>query len=388
MNEIARLMLKARTALVLSQPFFGTLALRLKMIEDNSIDSASVDGRTLRYNAQFVKDLTHAKRVGLIAHEVMHCAAGHTMRLGAREHGDFNIAADYAINPMILKAGLELPDGHLIDDQFDGLSAEEIYPRVRRMKAKPKDDDDQDQPGGDGDNIGGCGSFTKPADEQNPGKPATAHEVEQLANEWSAATLMAAALAKRAGQLPDAVEELIEDLKAPRVDWREALKRFVTTQAKQDYSWSPPNRRYIGSGLYLPSLRSEKIGSLVFAIDTSASMDIEALKQALAEVNAIAADLEPTEVHILECDTEVHAHTVFTPAEYPIGAKTMMGRGGTRFSPLFVYVEEHEIEPDCLIYFTDLDCYDFGPEPGYPVLWASTAGDEAPFGELIRVNAD
>jgi len=56
-------------------------------------------------------------------------------------------------------------------------------------------------------------------------------------------------------------------------------KRFITTQAKQDYSWTPPNRRYIGSGLYLPSLRSEKIGPVVFAIDTSLSMDVEALKQ-------------------------------------------------------------------------------------------------------------
>ena len=386
MTEIERLMLKARTALVLSQPFFGTLALRLKMIEDNSIDSASVDGRVLRYNAQFVKGLTHAQRVGLVAHEVMHCAAGHTTRLGARDHEDFNIAADYAINPIILKAGLELPEGHLIDPQFDNLSAEEIYPKVRRGKAKR--DDDANQPGGVGDNFGGCGSFSKPADTKDPGKPATAHEVEQLAREWDAATLQAAALAKRAGQLPGAVEELIEDLKAPRVDWREALKRFVTTQAKQDYSWSPPNRRYIGSGLYLPSLRSEKIGPVVFAIDTSASIDTEALKQALAELNSIACDVEPPEVHVLECDTQVHAHNTFTPADYPIGVMTLHGRGGTRFAPVFERIAELEITPDCLIYFTDLDASDFGPEPGYPVLWASTGGETAPFGELIRVTRD
>src|SRR4029077_12304966 len=169
--------------------------------------------------------------------------------------------------------------------------------------------------------------------------------------------------------------------------WREALKRFVTQQAKADYSWTPPNRRYIGSGLYLPSLRSEQIGPLVFAIDTSISMDVDALKQAVAELNAIVCDVEPPEAHVIECDTKVHAHTVFTPTEYLIGFMTLHGRGGTRFSPVFEKIAELEIQPDCLIYFTDLDCADFGPEPPYPVLWASTYYENAPFGELIRVNA-
>jgi predicted metal-dependent peptidase len=386
MNEVERLMIKARAALVLSQPFFGTLALRLRLVEDNSVDSACVDGVAMRYNAEFVRGLTHAQRVGLIAHEVMHCAAGHPMRLGGRDFEDFNVAADYAINPIILKAGLELPDERLLDAQFDNLSAEEIYPKVRRGKAKEKQEAEQESPAGK-PNIGGCGSFTRPSDSKDPGKPATAHQVEELARDWQAATLQAAALAKRAGNLPGAVEALLKDLKAPRVDWREALKRFVTQQAKADYSWTPPNRRYIGSGLYLPSLHSEQIGSLVFAIDTSISMDTEALEQAVAELNAIACEVEPLLIHVLECDTQVHAHTTFTPAEYPIEVTTLHGRGGTMFSPVFEKVAELEIQPDCLIYFTDLDCSDFGPEPPYPVLWASTEGENAPFGELIRVVA-
>jgi hypothetical protein len=64
MNETERLMVKARTALLLSQPFFGTLALRLKMLEDAAISTASVDGRVLRYNPAFVKGLTHRSASG------------------------------------------------------------------------------------------------------------------------------------------------------------------------------------------------------------------------------------------------------------------------------------------------------------------------------------
>jgi predicted metal-dependent peptidase len=387
MNETERLMIKARTALVLSQPFFGTLALRLKLIEDATIDIAQVDGRVLRYNPDFVRGLTHAQRVGLVAHEVMHCAAGHPMRLGARDHHAFNEAADYAINPLIIAAGLELPEGALIDPAFDNLSAEEIYARrPRPPKGGGGDDDDDDQK--PGDNVGGCGSFTRPSDAKDPDKPASQADAQQLEREWQGATMQAAAIAKRAGELPGSVEELIEALKAPRVDWREALKRFVTTQARQDYSWTPPNRRYIASGLYLPSLRSEKIEALVFAIDTSISMDTEAFQQAMAELNAIASDVEPDVVHVIECDTEVHDANVFEPTDYPISAVTLKGRGGTRFAPVFEHVEAHQLRPDALIYFTDLECSDFGPDPGYPVLWAATQAGTAPFGEIIRVIAD
>jgi predicted metal-dependent peptidase len=383
MTEAQRAMLKARTALLLSQPFFGTLALRLKMIEDQTIETASVDGRALRYNAEFVRGLTHARRVGLVAHEVMHCAAGHPMRQGARNHQAFNEAADYAINPMIIAAGLALPDGALIDPEFDDMSAEQIYARRPRPQRGQADDDEAD-----GKNIGGCGSFSRPADAKDPGKPASKAEVQQLEREWQAATMQAAAVAKRAGQMPGSVEELIDDLRAARVDWREALKRFVTTLAQQDYSWTPPNRRYIASGLYLPSLRSEKIGAIVFAIDTSISMDIEALKQALGELNAIASDVEPDLVHVIECDTDVHACNAYQPSDYPIGAKTLTGRGGTRFAPVFEYIADRQLNPDCVIYFTDLECTDFGPEPSYPVLWAATQAGDAPFGEIIRVIAD
>lgn len=385
MTEHERAMLKARTSLVLSQPFFGTLALRLKMEPDDATETASVDGRVLRYNPSWVLTLTHAQRVGLVAHEVMHCAMDHPMRLGARDHEQFNEAADYAINPLILDAGMELPPGALLADHFKGLSAEEIYPKLPK---RPPGGGPGKKNGDKGaSNVGGCGVFDKPHDAKDPDKPAPKSDVEQLSREWQAATMQAAALAKHAGDLPGDVAELIESLRAARVDWREALKRFVTTLAQQDYSWTPPNRRYIAQGLYLPSLRSEKIETVVFAIDTSISMDTAALEQAIAELNAIAEDVRPDVVHVIECDTAVHAMNEFTADDYPIRAQTMHGRGGTSFRPVFEALAAREIRPDCLIYFTDLECHDFGPEPGYPVLWAATQRGNAPFGEIINVNS-
>ena len=406
MTPDMRLMVKARMSLLLDRRtcFFGTLAMRLKLEEHPGIGSAGVDGKTLAYEPEFVRALTHGQRKGLMAHEVMHCALGHPMRLGARDFELFNVAADYAINLVLIDAGLELPPGGLIDEQYRGMSAEEIYARLKRDQASKASDDDQGNTPGNGGgqgeaqegpsappsadkNFGGCGHFDKPSDAQRPAEYASAAEMEKLAQEWQAAATQAASMAKRAGDLPGSTAEAVEALNRPKVDWREALKRFVTAQARADYTWSPPNRRFIGSGIYLPSLHSQKIGCLVFAIDTSISMDVEALQQAIAELNAILDDVQPEEVHVLEADTAVHDANVYTPDNYPVRAMTLKGRGGTRFAPTFQWVKDHDIQPDCLIYFTDLECYDFGPEPEYPVLWASTnLGQEAArFGEVIKL---
>jgi VWA-like protein DUF2201 len=40
----------------------------------------------------------------------------------------------------------------------------------------------------------------------------------------------------------------------------------------------------------------------------------------------------------------------------------------------------------CVIVLTDLECDDFGDDPGYPVLWVSVREGKAPFGEVVLMN--
>jgi hypothetical protein len=49
----------------------------------------------------------------------------------------WNEACDYAINPLLLDAGLSLPDGVLVDHRFRGMSAEQIY-NLRDAEAQPQ----------------------------------------------------------------------------------------------------------------------------------------------------------------------------------------------------------------------------------------------------------
>ena len=121
-------MTRARTILMLDQPFFGSLVLRLKMVEDPHVSTACTDGRQVRYNPHWFNEvLTDNQRVGVLAHEVLHLSNGHLWRVGDRDFRKFNIAGDYAINPIVIEAGMKLPEGLLNDPAYKNMSAEEIY---------------------------------------------------------------------------------------------------------------------------------------------------------------------------------------------------------------------------------------------------------------------
>ena len=118
---------KARTALLLDHPFFGSLLFRLKGKESRSVKTMATDGVSLYYNPEFVETLNAATLAGTLAHEVMHPALHHHVRRSGRDPKRWNQACDYAINPLLVDAGLSLPDGVLLDNRFRGMSAEQIY---------------------------------------------------------------------------------------------------------------------------------------------------------------------------------------------------------------------------------------------------------------------
>ena len=79
--------------------FFATLALRLKPEPSWEVDTIATDGVVLRYNPWFVTDLAPDELVGVVAHEVMHCALAHPSRRGARDPTRWNIACDSGHQP-------------------------------------------------------------------------------------------------------------------------------------------------------------------------------------------------------------------------------------------------------------------------------------------------
>jgi Uncharacterized protein conserved in bacteria len=132
--DVKGLLLKARSQLLLDEAFFGTLALRLPLVEDPSCDTMWVDGTKIGYNPDFVLECSQEELKGTLCHEVLHVANGHCWRRGDRDEEDWNRACDYVINPILLDAGFKLPEGALVDPRFKGKSAEEVYDLIHVPK--------------------------------------------------------------------------------------------------------------------------------------------------------------------------------------------------------------------------------------------------------------
>jgi hypothetical protein len=146
---------KARTALLLDHPFFGSLLFRLGGRASSSIQTMATDGVSLFYNPAFVETLNAAELAGVLAHEVMHPALQHHTRRGGRDRKRWNMACDYAINPLLLDAGLTLPKELLIDHRFHGMSAERIYKLIEEQQNLDGSNGEQENrdgadPGGEG----------------------------------------------------------------------------------------------------------------------------------------------------------------------------------------------------------------------------------------------
>src|SRR5438046_10506915 len=94
-------LVKARNILVVSQPFFGCLAMQLDLVEDNRCNTMWTDGKHMGYSPKFVHDRTSSEIEAVCAHEVMHCAYKHFSRLHHRNHVIFNWAGDYVIKASI-----------------------------------------------------------------------------------------------------------------------------------------------------------------------------------------------------------------------------------------------------------------------------------------------
>jgi predicted metal-dependent peptidase len=169
------------------------------------------------------------------------------------------------------------------------------------------------------------------------------------------------------------------------VDWRELLRRLWSDTIPADSSWMRPNRRHIWNGLYLPGVVREGVGEIAIAVDCSGSVNSRLLRLFEAEVCLILEGQRPQCVHVLYFDTEVHKVETYQAGEQvhlnPVGG------GGTDFGPCFDWLDEHGIQPQTLVFLTDL--YGAFPDnaPNYPVLWASTGGRHAPFGSVVPMQA-
>lgn len=365
MSKAGDMFSKAMASIVLDHAFFASLCLRLNIVETENIDTASTDGKTLYYSPKFVKDLSTDELKGLICHEVMHCVLQHPFRINGRDIRIWNYACDYVVNPIVIDAGLRLPEGALIDEAYKDMTAEDVYTILyENMK-------DENPPP----------SFGEVSE---PSSKSGADGSKALSQEWEVLLAQAAHQAAREGRLPDSIKRLVTEILEPKLDWREIFRRFVTSSAENDYTWQRPDRRFTHLGVYLPSMYSNELGKVVAAIDVSGSIEQNQLDQFAGEINAILQDYQ-AKCKVIYCDakvTQIDDYEIGDPVNLEVN-----GGGGTDFCPPFDHLESEGEVPACMLYFTDGMCSSFPEEPEYPVMWVimSDYREEftAPFGEVL-----
>ena len=435
-TEVGELMVRDRALLLQRQPFVGHLAMHLDPVPviDSRMTTACTDGTRLFMDAEFYRRMDEEERLGVIGHEVWHCALRHFQRKGERDRQKFNFASDVEVDLLLHRAGFKveiLP----YDQSWIGKSAEQIYdlmyPGMERFrkddthvypedlperKGNSGDSDEGKEKKGEREDGGLDGSETDDAEdggenvqgngagaaisESGPGPltqlPRVAHDgvidpdfrpefSPDLADDWkdnlkNAVQQERKRGSKGIGNMPGNVEELIkDDERSATVDWKRVLLDYVTQVFGGERQWLPPARRYVWKKLYLPSRARKKAIEIVLAVDTSGST-VDDLPDFLAELRGMVNAFGEYKLTIIQCDIKIHSVKEYSNEDpLPEEGLRFRGFGGTSFQEPFKYVEKELPEPPTLfIYLTD----GFGEAPkkapDYPVIWCLTGEGKKP----------
>ena len=402
-DEIETKLSAARTRLILDRPFLGALVLRLPMTatRPERCKTIGTDVRALYYNPEYISNLSLEQTQFVLAHEALHCALSHFARRQHRVKHRWDIACDLAINPLLIKDGLKPPPGVLLKSGFEGMMAEEIYPYVEDdMQDETHDEhfyDQENRSSGsssgsqpldqDQEQGGGAGAAGSEGESQSSGegpRPLSETEQEQLAVQWRQRLAGAAQQAMQAGKLGAAMARLVEHLLQPQLPWRMLLARYMTAVARDDYSYQRPSRRE-GDAI-LPTLKSTQV-DVVVVLDTSGSINDTEMREFVSEIDAIKGQMR-ARLTLHACDAKLceHGPWVFEPWEEFSMPGNVYGRGGTRFTPPFEWLQREGRQPDLLVYFTDAEGEFPKTEPDYPVLWLVKGRAKVPWGQRVQLN--
>ena len=358
--------------------------MRLTVEEDSQFKTIASDGQGIYYNDAWVRNQQYDALVSCIGRLVLACSLKHHTRRGERNYQNWQKASVLTTAPILKDAGLGSEKGW-------ECSIEEAYGKLPQPKEDKngKPQGSQPEQGKDPKNQGEildapvCKRDGQGASQDKDNKKKQEADVKEEEQNWDEASTQAHQVAKAAGKIPGGVTKTLEESHLHQVTWKTILRRFITENVKSDYSWSKPNRSFVDQGLYLPSLQGKKMKHLVFAIDSSGSMNDKLLQQVWGEIRAAALQVKPKFTTVIQCDTVVR-RSIRYKTRLPKHL-TVTGRGGTRFSPVFQELKRSR--PKLLIYFTDLHCRDYPTHPGYPVIWVvpQKHGKNPPFGKVLVI---
>lgn len=335
---------KAIIELQRDQPFFAMLAMAMsprRMPEDYPMQTMGVDAKgNLYYSEKFVNEMGHDVMKGVVCHEVLHVALLHMARRGRRNAILSNVAQDVAVNNIVTRAGMSLPDGgipvniHEDKSEFE-LSGAKI--KITRVSEKVWETIYEDvlaqlkQQGVDPDDF----QYTQGWDLHMPGvgedgEPLTEEELSKEQSRWRQQIAAAATYAKQQGKLPAGMERLVDEVLKPKMAWKALLLKYIKSHVSPvDWSYSRPHKKSQALEVFLPNTVKEGCEVEVL-VDTSGSIGGEEMSEFLGEIVGIAKSMSHVEMWVSFCDTQIGARYKVDNGDIPkILAMKPVGGGGT-----------------------------------------------------------
>lgn len=350
--------------------------------------TAYTDGWNVVYGEAFIAAMPYEKLRGVVVHEAFHKAYRHMhiyKNLWERDRRLANVAMDHFVNLAIedFDAGegfVQLPEcGIKPDPRFRGMSSEQIF----NILCKEQEEQGGDQCDSEGMDEHGWEEAQEAGDD--------AEQTEQREREIKRALQQGEHIRQQRskGNGNGDSNGAFGDLLSPKVDWRVALRQFVsaTCAERTSSTWRKPNRRYLAeSDTYMPSLEGKTVKHLLIGFDTSGScFGTEEMTRFVTELQEIVRSVKPRLVTVAYCDSAVRATVQFKTGKFDLADVKPKGGGGTDLTKIFGWATENRVEPDAAVILTDGET-PYGRAPGYPVLWAMTTNVTAPYGTSLRIS--
>ena len=409
-----RRLLLSRMRILNTHGFYGLLLMHMVYSIDENAETAYTDGTRIAFGPEFLESLTDSELDFVMMHEILHVVLQHCIRGEDRDHERMNIACDIVVNSNILlennmdRRSITLSEWgesmHIAPDGKEGheYTAEQVYDMLpptppQKKKKIPSSGGEKgrakQEQGDPKDLTSGGHSWDDHSQWSQYEEDDTLRDVwvKQFAEACEAISIREKTIGR--GTLPLFAQRLLEKLRDPQVDWRTILNEFVQEEVN-DYSFSPPDRRFQESPFFLPDFnelgKNGEPVDILFMIDTSGSMSDKEITAAFSEVKGAIDQFDGKLKGWLGFfDAAIIEPKPFESVDDVLKIKPA-GGGGTDFQIIFEYVHQHMENklPACIIILTD----GYAPFPqehlarDIPVLWLIDNSDvEPPWGKVARI---
>lgn len=454
-----KLLTRARMQLIANHPFFGSIALRLPLVESDMVPTTAVTNTgVFLWNRKFVNTLDLPGAVSVVAHEVMHIVQAFWARKPKNaNHQIWNIACDQVINTALIQAGItstvleslcppniqslvvrdkisEVRYMNLLKEMKDNTSCpacKEILDKLSKGQEQnnsstSQQGKDQNQNGNNKDKTGkgdqpgqengghshGEGEPCNHSGQNGGGNSPTQHtcgnntfcygcgisvseeDADSDTHNYKMMILEARQESMDRGKSPGGMlEEWLESLLKPKVDWKQYIRVAASTEFKNRYTYRRHSRRGPALNLRLPGRQPDNKSAAVF-IDTSGSIGKEMLRRFLSECAGILEACGCESIWVGLHDTVVYS---FNKLDKKGITSVEVRAGGTSHLDCFKIVEgEHSKykitdKVSMVICLTDLYS-EFPTSCSQNVIWAHPNPEgvsvEVPFGTKVFVETE